>query len=129
MGAISHVMHGRRFSKCPFMALMLDAMSGWNISDPISMPDPTTSFVAGLENPTIPRRVAFSRDLGFLPVNEEVAEICAGACRQFERLGAVVENVCPDLTDAAEIFQTLRAAHFAARYAPLLAERRVALKP
>ena len=111
------------------VALMLDAMSGWNISDPISMPDPTTSFVAGLENPTIPRRVAFSRDLGFLPVDEEVAEICAGACRQFERLGAVVENVCPDLTDAAEIFQTLRAAHFAARYAPLLAERRAALKP
>ncbi len=90
---------------------------------------PTRSFSAGLDRPTAPGRVAFSRDLGFLPVEAEVADICAGACRQFEAFGAVVEESPLDFAEAPEIFQILRAALFAAQFSPLLAERREDLKP
>ncbi len=111
------------------VALMLDALSGWHASDPISLPAPDRSFSAGLDHPSAPRRVAFSRDLGFLPVEGEIADICAAACRQFESFGAVVEETSLDFADAPEIFQILRAALFAAHFAPLLAERREDLKP
>lgn len=78
------------------VALMLDAMSGWHAADPISLPAPDRSFSAHLESPIAPTRVAFSRDLGFLPVDGEVADICAAACRQFEVFGSNVDEACLD---------------------------------
>ena len=111
------------------VALMLDAMSGWHAADPISLPAPDKSFTAGLDGSIPPRRVAFGRDLGFMPVEDEVADICAAACRNFEAMGAAVEEASLDFSDAPEIFQILRAALFTARFAPLFAERREDLKP
>ncbi len=111
------------------VALMLDAMSGWHAFDPISLPDSSSSFLMDLEIPEIPSRVAFSRDLNFLPVDGEVADVCEVACRKLESCGAIVEEICPNFTDAAKIFQTLRAALFASRFASLLEERRDLLKP
>ncbi len=111
------------------LALMFDAQIGHHPVDPISIPAPAAPFSAALEAPVMPQRVAFSRDLGVVPVAKEVGDICAAAAKRFEDLGADVVEACPDLHDAVEIFRVLRAAQFVANYAPLLENHRDKLKP
>jgi amidase len=111
------------------LALMLDAQCGAHPGDPLSLPRPETPFLEAALQPAPPRRVAYSRDLGVVPVAREVADICASAVQSFAGLGATVEEACPDLSDAEDIFQTLRAAAFAADKAPLLEAHRDRLKP
>ena len=110
-------------------ALFLDAMSGWHAADPLSLAAPAQSFVEAVRDQAKPRRVAYSPDLGILPVDAEVARICAAAANRFADLGVAVEEACPDLADAIDIFQTLRAAYFAADKASLLERHREQLKP
>jgi amidase len=110
-------------------ALMLDAMTGWHIEDPLSLEAPAESFQAAAAAKRRPKRVAFSPDLGIIPVDAEVKEICAAAARRFQELGAAVEEACPDFSGAVESFKTLRAAGFVAGYADLYENRRDKLKP
>ncbi|MEM7221923.1 MAG: amidase family protein [Pseudomonadota bacterium] len=111
-------------------ALFLDAMSGHHEGDPLALHEPEESFLASLESRRrLPKRVAFTADLGCLPVAREVAEICAAAARRFAEHGIAVEEATPDFTDALETFQVLRAALFAAEMEPILAEHREHLKP
>jgi amidase len=110
-------------------ALMLDAMAGHAPRDPLSRPAPARSFQEAVRRPTRPKRVGFSADLGFLPIDPEVREICAAACRRFAALGAAVDDACPDFADAPRIFQTLRAARFVTARAPLLERHRDKMKP
>jgi amidase len=64
-------------------------------------------------------RIAWTPDLGFLPVAAAVRAVTAGAPRVFESLGCRVEAAAPDWRDGPEIFQTLRAHLFAASFAGL----------
>ncbi len=63
------------------------------------------------------------------PVAREVAEVCRRAADRFAEMGVTVEEACPDLSDAVPVFQTLRAALFAAEMAPRLEAHRELLKP
>jgi amidase len=110
-------------------ALLLDAMTGRHASDPLSHEKPNTSFLAALEGAPPPKRVAFSRDLGITPVDREVSEFCAAAARKLEGAGVAVEEAHPDLREAHQVFQTLRALDYATGLGPLLAEHRALLKP
>ncbi len=110
-------------------ALMLDAMVGDHVEDPRALPRPARSFQAAVANPRAPRRVAWSPDLGIVPVEREVKAVCAAAARRFEALGARVEEACLDFTGAAETFQTLRAHGFAVSMAEHYAHHRDKLKP
>lgn len=95
------------------VALMLDAMAGEHPDDPISLTAPLQPFVNAIDNPRTPKRIAYSPDLGgIVPVAREVAEICAAAAERFSELGATVEEACPDLRDARDIFHVLRANQF-----------------
>ena len=110
-------------------ALMLDAMSGEHPSDPIAMAAPKTPFMSAIWNPRLPKRVAYSPDLGgIVPVAKEVARVCAAAAARFSDLGATVEEACPDLSDANEIFQVLRANQFVGDLAPIIQENREATR-
>ena len=111
------------------VALMLDAMAGGHTGDPRAFPAPGRSFVDAVERPIMPQRVAFSRDLGFAPVDGEVADICERASARFVDMGATVELACPDFGDAEQTFLTLRAMRYAASKAPLLERNRALLKP
>jgi amidase len=62
-------------------------------------------------------------------VDREVKEICAKAVKSFSDLGVEVEEDCPDLHDAEEIFEVLRAVLVAGRMAPLLETHRNQLIP
>jgi amidase len=111
------------------LALLLDAMAGEEPADPVSLPAPATSFLAAARQPWRPKRVAVSRDLGITPVDPEVADIVTAAARRLEEAGAVVEEAHPDLSEAHECFQVLRALSFAVGMKPLLEAHRDKLKP
>lgn len=110
-------------------ALLLDAMTGRHPGDPLSLPKPATSFLGALDEAPPPGRVAFSRDLGLTPVAREVADLCEAAARAFEGAGVAVEEAHPDLSEAHEVFQVLRALDFATDLGPLVAEHRTRIKP
>ncbi|MBX6370418.1 MAG: amidase [Rhodospirillales bacterium] len=104
------------------LMLMLEAMSGEDVRDPLSIALPRREPPAKL-------RAGWSPDLGFLPVDPEVRAICAAAAERLAELGADVEETGPDLSGARETFQTLRALRFAAAKKDLLLEHRARLKP
>jgi amidase len=72
--------------------------------------------------------VAWSRNLGGLPFEPRVTAVCESARGAFADLGCVVEEAEPDLADADEIFQVLRAWQFAAAHEAHLREHRDLLK-
>ena len=111
------------------VALMLDAMAVFDPRDPLSLEPPREGYLEAALAPQPPRRIGFSADLGFLPVEPEIRDIADAAARRFAERGVAVEEAAPDFSGAGEIFQTLRALRFVAAYAPLLAEHRGQLKP
>lgn len=111
------------------VALMLDAGVGHDPDDPLSFDDPETLFLDELESTGLPKRVAFSPDLGVVPMAREVALICESAAMRFRDLGAEVTDEAPDFTGALDGFQTLRAVLFATLMGPILAEHRDRIAP
>jgi amidase len=111
------------------VALFLDALSGEHPREPLSLPAPATAFLAAAQAPRMPKRVAFSPDLGITPVDPEVARLCEAAARRCEALGATVELAAPDLREAHDCFQTLRALGFATAHGPALERHRELMKP
>jgi amidase len=109
-------------------ALMLSAIAGPDGRSPIAITEPGALFGRPLARNFRGVRVAWSRDLGGLPVDRRVMTALAPQRRALESLGCVVEDAEPDLRDAREIFQALRAFAFATRYGPMLAEHRHQIK-
>ena len=72
--------------------------------------------------------MAWSRDLGGLPVDPRVTAVLDGQRHVFEDIGCLVEDDEPDLTDADEVFKALRAWHFELNYGELLEEHRGRMK-
>ncbi|MEU6710865.1 amidase [Nonomuraea sp. NPDC046802] len=98
------------------LALMFGVISGFDRRSPFSIkevftPEPEQG-VAGL-------RVAWSPDLGGLPVDPRTAAVTATAPRVFERLGARVEQVELDLSEAEDAFRTYRAWNYALTFGDL----------
>jgi amidase len=111
------------------VGLLLDAMTGEHPADPISLPRTGVSFREAARTPRKLGRMAFSTDLGITPVDPEVAEICRRAAWRFTELGVEVEEAHPDLSEAHDCFQTLRAVGFAASHSAKLRDHRDLLKP
>ncbi|WP_407660515.1 amidase [Marinimicrococcus flavescens] len=113
------------------VALLLDAQAGHDPRDPLSYPAPARPYAETVEDRPTLRRVAYSADLGGItPVDPEVAAICRAAAERFAGLGVeVIENSCPDLDKAVDVFNVLRAENFVISRAPLLEKHRDKLKP
>ena len=111
------------------LALGLDAMSGEHPRDPLSLPAVPGAFQKTAGSGWKPNKVAYSPDLGITPVDPEVAAITRKAALRFADAGAIVEEAHPDLREAHDCFQTLRAFDFAISKAKLLREHRDKLKP
>lgn len=110
-------------------ALLLDAMAGVHPEDPLSIEAPAESFAEAVSTAVLPGRVGYSPDLGLLPVDSEVAAVCARAAQTLAGAGVEVADARPDLSGALDIFQVLRAALFAANKGELLETHRDVLKP
>ena len=111
------------------VALMLDAGAGHEMDDPFSFDDPETSFLAELESNDLPKRVAFSPDLGIVPMAREIADISRSGAERFQDLGAEITDEIPNFTGVLDGFQTLRAVLFATMMGPILAEHRDRIAP
>jgi amidase len=111
------------------LALLFDAMLGEHPGDPLSLPVPASSFQTAAASGWRPRRVAYSADLGITPVDPEVAAITRAAAGKLADAGIPVEEAHPDLSEAHECFQVLRALSFAVKRAKLLRDHRDLLKP
>ncbi len=111
------------------LALLFDAMIGENPADPISLPNDGTSYLQASRSGWKPKRVAISRNLGITPIDPEVADIVMGAARKFEDAGIIVEEAHPDLREALECAQTLRALNYAVGMKTILENHRDQLKP
>jgi amidase len=109
-------------------ALLLSAMAGPDPRSPISIAEPGSIFAASLKRSFRKTRVAWSRDLGGLPVDPRVTAVLEAQKKVFKHLGCVVEEAAPDFSGATEAFETLRAARFLASYGALLEKRRDQLK-
>jgi len=91
-------------------ALLLSVQSGPYPPDPLTLSAPGSEFLAGLDRDLRGLRIAWSPDLGFLPVDREVSTIVEQATRTLADLGCHVERACPDLRSAMGVFQVQRAA-------------------
>jgi amidase len=110
------------------LALLFDAMSGEDRRDLLSKPRPAKSFLSAARSCWLPKRVAYSRDLGITPVDPEVAEITRKAAHRLAEAGVIVEEATPDLSGAHECFRILRARNFATGMGPLLEQHRDKIK-
>jgi amidase len=111
------------------LALLLDAMSGEDTADPLSLPAPATSFLSAARSGKRPKRIAYSPDLGITPVDPEVKAITRKAAERFAEAGVLVEEAHPDWREAHECFHVLRAFDYAITKANLLRTKRDLLKP
>jgi amidase len=110
------------------IALQLTAMAGADPRAPISIAQPPSVFARPLERDFKGLRLAWSRDLGGLPVDARVTAVLESQRHVFEELGMVVEGAQPDFADADEVFKVLRAYHFELSYGALLKAKRDQLK-
>ncbi|GIS89446.1 MAG: hypothetical protein CM1200mP18_21560 [Gammaproteobacteria bacterium] len=69
------------------VALMLDAGCGLRTEDPLSFNHHCDSFAQAIKQHSLPERVAFSTDLGIVPVARDVRAITENAAAGISRLG------------------------------------------
>ena len=107
---------------------MLGAIAGPDARSPIAISEPGRLFSQPLERDFKGVRVAWSRDLGGLPVDPRVTKVIEGQRQVFENLGCRLDNCEPDFTNADEIFKVWRAWHFELVLSELLETHRDKLK-
>ena len=112
-------------------ALMLSAIAGPDPRAPIALPEDGAAF--NPQNRPLQRdfrgvRVAWSADMGGLPVDSRVAAAMNAQRETFTALGCAVEDACPDFSGANEIFMTMRAATVATTMREHYENRREMLK-
>ena len=73
-------------------ALLLQVLAGPDAMDPGCIKTEPPDFIQGLENDLPGLRIAWSPDLGYAPVDGEVAVATAAAARVFEELGCSVDE-------------------------------------
>ena len=110
------------------VALMLGAISGPDPRSPLAISESGERFLGPLGRDFSGTRVAWSRDLGGLPVDPGVTRVLEGQRHVFGDIGCLVEDGEPDFGDADEIFKTLRAWHFELNYGELLEQHRDRMK-
>jgi amidase len=109
-------------------ALLLSAMAGPDPRCPTTHADAGKMFARPLRRDFRKVRVAWSRDLGGLPVDARVTRVLESQRAALESLGCIVEDAEPDLSDADEAFQVQRAVGFVEAYGELLKAKRSLMK-
>jgi len=109
-------------------SLILSVLAGPDLRSPISLSENASIFRKSLDINLKGIRIAWSSDLGGLPVDSRVTETLEAQLNVFEDLGCIVEESFPDFTDADEIFKTFRAWFFELKLASLLPEHREKMK-
>jgi len=110
-------------------AFLLSVMAGPDSRDPGCYPSDPSVFAQPLDREFKGVRVAWYPDLGGLPLDRRVRAVLEAQRKTFEALGCIVEDACPDLTSADEVFLIIRAWKNWNTLAPLLEQHRSQMKP
>jgi len=127
MGLLAHI--GPMARTVADAALLLTGLSGPDHRDPYALPPEDTDYAAGLEEGVRGWRIAYSPTLGYVKVNPEIAAAAAEAARQFEALGAIVEQVDAIFDSPRDALFKLWAAGTAKLLAGFPANRREVIDP
>ena len=111
------------------VAFLLGVVAGADARDPQSYVSDPAVFTRSLDRQFKDVRVAFSPDLGGLPLDHRVRRVLDAQRQTFADLGCIVEDACPDFGNVDEIFMTLRMWASWNVNGPLLAEHRSQIKP
>lgn len=103
------------------VGLLMSVLAGEHADDPISYGNDAAGFAHLRARACKGVRVAVSPTLGGLPVDDAVQRALQEGVRTMQDLGCIVEEAEPNLNDADEVFETLRALSFATGYGPLRA--------
>jgi len=99
----------RTVSDCAFL---FAAMAGPDPRAPTTITEPGKAFLAPLSRDFRKVRVAWSRDMGGLPMDPRVLAVLERQREVFTALGCIVEDAEPDFSGAKESFEALRALGF-----------------
>ncbi|MEQ1728143.1 MAG: amidase [Vicinamibacterales bacterium] len=111
------------------VAFMLGAIAGEDSRDARTYPSNPSVFAQPLALDVSGTRIAWCPDLGGLPLDPRVRRVVDAQRGVFEGLGCRVEDAAPDLSDADDVFMTLRSWMSASTLGPLLATHRELMKP
>jgi amidase len=110
------------------VALMMSVIAGPDLRSPITLEDPGAIFARPLGRDFQGTRVAWSRDLGGLPVDPHTTAVLESQRGVFADLGIDLVEAEPDLSGADEVFHIFRAWDFELSYGDLLDNHRDQLK-
>ncbi|HJT62588.1 MAG TPA: amidase [Burkholderiales bacterium] len=108
-------------------AFLLSVQAGPDRRAPTSISESGSIFLKPLKRSFKKARIAWSRDLGGLPMEPSVTKALEPHRKTLKDLGCIVEDAEPDFTGATEAFESLRALTWLHRGA-LLKEHRDKLK-
>lgn len=112
------------------VALLLSVLAGPDPRSPIALETPGPAFGPPLDGDLTGLRVAWAPRLdGSIAVEREVLTTLEPAVKVFTELGCTIEEACPDLTGAEEVFRTFRAWQFELALGTLLDRHRDRLRP
>jgi amidase len=93
--------------------LLLSVLAGPDPRSPMALETPGSAFAGPLDRDLSGLRVAWAPRLdGSIPFEPDVVATLEPAVKVFTELGCVVEEACPDLSGADEVFRVLRAWQF-----------------
>ena len=102
----------------PDAALLLEALAGPDPRDPLSIVEPFTADRLEFDPRGV--RIAWSRDLGGLPIDPEVSAVLEAFRTTLTDRGCIVEDAEPDFAGADECFEVLRGVGFAGAYGSIV---------
>jgi len=126
-GTLSHV--GPMARTVTDLALMLTAMSKPDPRDWQALPHLDKAWHNGVSESIRGLRVAFSPDLGYAEVDDEVADVVSTAVTAFTELGAKVEKCDPGFADPTPVFRVIWWAGAAYLVSTMAEEKRELLEP
>jgi amidase len=91
------------------VAFFLSVIAGPDPRSPIAIAESGTHFAGGLDRDFRGARVAWAPGFAGLPFDPRVRRVIEGRRATFEALGCALEEAEPDISEADEVFKTLRA--------------------
>src|SRR5262245_28645605 len=118
-------------------ALVDDTSFGLGVKGPMARSVDDVAFLLGamtgkewpIEGDVSGARIAWSLDLGELPLDSRVRDVLNASRSAFEALGCCVDEACPNVSDADDVFLTLRRKRSFANLGAFLWTDRRRMKP
>ncbi len=129
MAAWSHLsVEGPMARTVPDIALMLQAIAVPDARSPLAIEQSPEIFAGQLKRDFKGTHIAWSQDLGGLPVDSQVTAALNAQRPIFTELGCYLVDAEPDFTDADEVFKAWRAWSFEMAYGDMLESHREHMK-